>query len=93
MRWSEVRKTYPDQWVVIEALEAHTTPDSRRQLDQLAVIDRCTDGTAAMQLYRSLHRQYPHREFYFIHTSRTEPDITERQWLGIRRGNALVSER
>ncbi|QTA84724.1 hypothetical protein [Desulfonema magnum] len=93
MRWSEVRKTYPDQWIVVEALEAHTTPDSRRQLDQLAVIDRCPDGTAAMRLYRSLHRQYPLREFYFIHTSRTEPDIIERQWLGIRRGNALISER
>ena len=93
MLWSEVRRTYPDQWLVVEALEARTTPDSQRQLDRLAVVDICSDGTAAMQLYRSLHQQYPHREFYFLHTSRAEPDIVERQWLGFRRGNALISER
>ncbi len=92
MLWSEVRKTYPEQWVVVEALEAHTDIESRRQLDRLAVVDTCPDGTAAMQTYRGLHRQYPHREFYFLHTSRAEPDIIERQWLGIRRGNAPVSE-
>jgi len=34
MQWPEVRNAYPDQWLVIEALEAHTTPDRQRILDR-----------------------------------------------------------
>jgi len=85
MLWSDIRKAYPSQWLVVEALEAHTTADSRRHPDRLAVIEVCHDGKAAMQRYRHLHRQYPDRELYFVHTSRPELDIIERQWLGIRR--------
>ena len=29
MRWSDVRTTYPNQWLVIEALEAHTEGNQR----------------------------------------------------------------
>ena len=92
MKWYEIRQAYPDQWLIIEALQAHTTPDSRRQLDKIAIIERCEDGTTAMLSYRRLHQQYPAREFYFVHTSREELDIRERQWLGIRRGNASIAE-
>ena len=28
MKWSEIRTSYPDHWLVVEALEAHTTEDS-----------------------------------------------------------------
>jgi len=84
MQWSEARKAYPDQWLIIEAIQAHTTPDGRRILDKIAIIERCKDGQAAMDSYRRLHQQYPTREFYFVHTSREELDIHERQWLGIR---------
>lgn len=92
MQWSEVCKAYPDQWLVIEALQAHTTTDKRRLLDKIAVIEKCTDGSAAMHHYRQLHQQYPIREFYFVHTSRKELDIRERQWVGIRRGNATPAK-
>ena len=88
MLWPEVRKAYPNQWLIVEALEAHTTPGNRRQLGRLAVIESCADGEAAFQRYRQLHQEYPAREFYFVHTSREELDIRERQWLGIRRGGA-----
>ncbi len=86
MLWSEIRRAYPSQWLVVEALEAHTTSDRRRHLDRLAVIETCPDGSAAMQSYRYLHQQYPQREFYFVHTSREKLDIREQTWLGIRRG-------
>ena len=92
MNWTEIRKTYPDQWLLIEALEAHTTTDNRRVLDRLAVIETCPDGSMAMQRYRHLHQTYPQREFYFVHTSREELDIRERQWHGIRRSNAVNVE-
>lgn len=90
MEWSEIRSLYPDQWLVVEALEARTTPDSRRQLDQMAVIERCPNGIAAMQTYRRLHQQHPAREFYFVHTSRKELDIREQHWLGIRYNAAIA---
>jgi Bacterial antitoxin of ParD toxin-antitoxin type II system and RHH len=51
-----------------------------------------SDGSAAMQNYRRLHRLHPIRELYFVHTSRKKPDIREQQWLGIRRANAACSQ-
>lgn len=87
MLWSEVRTTYPNQWLVVEALEAHTTQDSRRRLDRIAVVEKCPDGSAAMKGCRQLYRDYPTREFYFVHTSRDDLEIRERNWHGIRRGH------
>ena len=80
MLWSDIRSAYPDQWLIVEALEAHSTIDKRRHLDRLAVLEKCPDGSAAMQRYRELHRQYPQREFYFVHPSREQLDIREHKW-------------
>jgi hypothetical protein len=92
MQWSEIRKAYPNQWLVVEALKAHTTSDNRRLLDKIAVVEHCNDGSAAMNSYRRTHQQYPAREFYFVHTSREELNIREQQWLGIRRSHAHTTE-
>lgn len=83
MRWSEIRTTYPEQWLVIEALDAHTK-NNRRILERIAVIETCDDGSAAMKRYQQLHHDFPMRELYFVHTSREVLDIYERPWLGIR---------
>jgi hypothetical protein len=83
MRWPEVRASHPDQWLVIEALEAHSEND-HRVFDRIAVIDVCTDGRATMKRYAELRRQHPQREFCFVHTSRVELNIEERLWLGVR---------
>ena len=91
MEWSEIRATYPNQWLVIEALEAHTT-NQKRQLANIAVVERCQDGAEAMQRYRLLHQQYPVREFYFVNTHREELDIRVRQWLGIRTANGFATQ-
>jgi hypothetical protein len=92
MIWSKVREAYPDQWLIIEALAAHTQ-GSQRLLDRIAVIETCADGSAAMQSYQRLHREYPAREFYFVHTAREDLDIRERRWIGIRRADAAYAER
>lgn len=89
MKWSDVRKKYPDQWLIIEALEAHTTKENIRQIGDLAVIETCADGDQAMARYRELHQKYPQREFYFIHTRKDDLIIKERQWHGIRRSHAI----
>ncbi|HID50949.1 MAG TPA: hypothetical protein EYP41_02785 [Anaerolineae bacterium] len=90
MNWSEIRAAYPEQWLIVEALEAHTTADNQRIPDRLAVIETCPDGSSAMQRYRELHLEYPQREFYFVHTSRENLTIRERQWLGIRSNDAII---
>jgi hypothetical protein len=86
VQWSKIQQMYPEQWLVIEALEAHTQPD-QRLLDQIAVVETCPDGATAMQRYRELHQHYPLREFYFVHTSRKTLAIRERQWIGVRRND------
>jgi len=91
MRWINIRKTYPNQWLVIEAVKAHSVK-TKRLLDKIAVMETCLDGITAMQKYRRLHQQHPEREFYFVHTSREQLDIQERQWLGIRRGHAVTTQ-
>jgi|GEM_PF-607790 len=85
MQWSEIQQAYPNQWLVIESLEAKTAPDNRRQLKRIAVVERCPDSQAALHSYRHLHQQHPLREFYFVHTSRAQLDIREQSWVGIRR--------
>lgn len=89
MRWDEVRAVHPDQWLVIEALEARTVGD-RRIFDRIAVIETCLDGRSTMKRYGELHRQHPEREFCFVHTSNVELDIEERRWFGIRGIHATV---
>lgn len=58
MRWSEVRAAHPDQWLVIEALDAHSEND-HRVFDRIAVIDTCPDGRTTMKRYGELRRQHP----------------------------------
>ena len=89
MRWEQVRISYPDQWLVIEALEAYSDDTHRRHVERLAVLEQCSDGDIALKRYRHLHQEFPQREFYFVHTSRKELNIQERQWVGIRRGNEV----
>ncbi len=87
MKWSQVRQAYPDQWLVIEALAAHSE-GKQRILDRIAVLETCADGKDAMDCYRQLHRQYPLREFYFVHSSRSELEILESQAVSGRRQHA-----
>jgi hypothetical protein len=93
MKWAEIRAGYPDQWLVIEALEAQTTPDQLRILRRIAVVERCISGRTAFERYRQLHQEYPNRELYYVHTSREELHIREVHWLGVRRSHAARIER
>ena len=84
MRWTDIRAQYPNQWLIVDALEAHTE-NNRRKLDQMTVVELCPDGETAYRRYRELRLEHPKREFYFLHTAREELDIRERHWLGLRR--------
>lgn len=83
MQWQEIRKHYPHQWLLIEAIKAHSVND-KRFLDEISVIGTYSDSVEAVNSYMRLHKQAPERELYVFHTDRQELGITERRWLGIR---------
>lgn len=84
MQWQQVRASYPNQWLIVEALDAHTD-NAQRHLEQLAVIESCQDSKTAFNHYHEWHKNYPEREFYFVHTNKEQLAIFEQQWLGIRK--------
>lgn len=47
MLWSEIQKAFPKQWVIIEAIEAHTVPVNQRHIDRMAVIVLVDAGSAS----------------------------------------------
>jgi hypothetical protein len=83
MKWTEIREKYPEKWLLIEALNAHTKAD-KRILNQLIVLGSFRNSNAALQKYSKLHRETPERELYVFHTSRARLSVTERRWVGIR---------
>jgi hypothetical protein len=84
MTWQEIRKQYPQTWLLVEALEAHTTEEKRRIIDRLAVIEKFPGFFEAMQLYKKLHGLSPQREMYVVHTVNKEIKIQEQRWTGVR---------
>jgi hypothetical protein len=90
MDWSDVRALHPNRWLVVEAFGAHTHAN-RRILDDLAVIEVCPDGGAALRRYLDLHHDRPERELYFVHTRNAELAIVERPWVGVRRNDAAYT--
>ncbi|HEY3356621.1 MAG TPA: hypothetical protein VGQ83_25445 [Polyangia bacterium] len=87
MRWPDVRVLHPEQWLVIEAVEAHSDAQ-HRVLDRIVVVEVCADGAHALRRYRDLRQEHPDRELYFVHTRSPELDILERPWMGVRLSDA-----
>jgi len=83
MTWIDIRRHYPHQWLLVEALLAHSKA-GRRHLDELAVVDAFSDGETALRAYLRLHRDAPMRELYVVHSDREGLEITERSLLGLR---------
>jgi len=82
-KWDEIRRQFPRQWLLVEAVAAHSS-EGRRVLDDIAVVDTFSDAGVAMKSYQDLHHRSPQRELYVLHTDREALDITEVNWLGIR---------
>ncbi len=53
MKWQEIRTKFPQSWVLVEAIEAHTDK-SQRVIDRLSVIDRFPGFFEAMDVYKLL---------------------------------------
>ena len=85
MKWEEVCQAFPDQWVLIEAIQANTNDESERILEEVAPLKKFSNSPEAMKAYQELHRENPSRELYVLHTSRKNPNIFEKKWVGVRR--------
>ena len=83
MKWQEIRKNYPQRWLLVEAIKAYSEAD-KRILEEISVVGTFGDSQTAMRKYQDLHHDEPNRELYVFHTSRETLDITERKWLGVR---------
>ena len=82
MRWEEVQERFPNEWVVLEATKAHSE-EGKRYIEEVVVVDKFEDSTAAMRRYSELHKQDFHREYCFFHTSRPTFVARER-YVGVR---------
>lgn len=85
MKWDDVRHAFPDEWVLIEAIQAFTNEESERILIDVVPLKKFSNSPEAMKTYQELHRENPAREFYVLHTSRKKPNIIEKKWVGVRR--------
>src|SRR5688572_5199872 len=86
MKWNEIRDHFPHQWLIIEAIEAHSE-NSHRILECISVVKafpNAEDSVPVIDCYRELQLKYPNRELYFIHTDREEIVIVERNRYGYR---------
>lgn len=83
MKWQEIRNHYPAQWLLIEAIKAHSE-SGKHILDEISVVATFPDSVAAMKTYAELHHEQPERELYVLHTSREQPGIIEGRSSGIR---------
>ncbi len=83
MTWIEVRNQYPNTWLLLEAIKAHSENDYRI-LDELSVISRFDDSESALDAYAKLHESAPAQELLVLHTSQEKLEIKERFWMGIR---------
>ena len=83
MNWQNVRDKYPNQWVLLEAIEAETI-ENERVLKTIAVLNFYENSEDAMNEYKHEHKKNPTRELYVYHTQNEQIRIKERTWMGVR---------
>ena len=84
MKWKDVKSVYNNQWVIVEAVNAHSDGE-KRVIEDLSIVEVFGDDSLkAMRKYKEIHRDNKQRELYVVHTSREELDIKEKTWIGVR---------
>jgi len=74
---------------LIEALEKEVIGTSRKILN-MSVISTYDDSSLAWKAYKSLHNQYPHREFHIFHTDRENIDVIDENEVRRRKRDHLL---
>ena len=83
MTWQEIREQFPNQWVLVEALNS-SSQNGYWLLEKMAVLNSFNDGELALDDYEKIHHQHPSRDLAVLHTSRLKSKIAETHWLGVR---------
>lgn len=83
MTWQAVQALHPNQWLVIEALETRYEP-GKRVLEQVHVINSCTNGSEARRQCEALRRDDPLKQYYYFHTGREQLEVLEGIRLGVQ---------
>lgn len=84
MIWEDVKKSYPQQWVIIEAVDA-CSEENKRIIKSIQLVELFgEDNNGALRRYVGLHKVHPEKEYYVVHTSRPELNVKERNWTGVR---------
>lgn len=78
LKWSEVRKMYPDQFVKLKILSSHVK-DNQETVEDMAVIRPVPDESATKELLKSKG------EDLVYHTSHENIVLEVRQDVGLRR--------
>lgn len=81
MLWNEVRKTYPNKWIVFDSLKQHEE-DNKLIIVDVAIIEVFEDINDAFKCYRMLHRKDKTRELSFGNT-KDELLIYENERIGL----------
>jgi hypothetical protein len=76
MEWQEIRRQYPNRWVLIEPSRSRKE-DDRRILNEMAAVGSFDDSVSAWRDYAALRRQTPGREMFVFHTNRPVPDVRD----------------
>lgn len=85
MKWEDIRQAFPEQWILIEVIQAYTNKQSERILEEIVPLEKFSNSPDAMKVYQEIHQDDPNRELYVLHTSRKKPNIIEKKWVGVRR--------
>jgi hypothetical protein len=83
MTWQAIRELHPDQWLLLEVLEAESNQD-QRHLKNMAVVERFPDSLSALRAYRVFKKSQPSKELVVMHTNRLDSTILQRSYIGIR---------
>lgn len=86
MQWSEAIKTYPNQWLLFEAIEAYSE-NNKRIVKEISVINVYEEGKEALKEYAEIHKKDKSREMYVYHTKNEKLEIEERNWIGVRKND------
>lgn len=78
MKWNEVRKIYPNQFVKFEVLKSHVEND-KEYIDEIAVIGSVPDDEATRELLESKDN------ILIYHTANEAVVIKLRARIGLRR--------
>ncbi|GGG51724.1 hypothetical protein [Paenibacillus radicis (ex Gao et al. 2016)] len=83
MKWEEIAQLHPSRFVLVEAIRASSN-NGLRNLEDMAVIQDYDDPKEAWSGYKYFHKMSPMRELYVFHTSRTDVEVVEELFSGVR---------